>query len=117
MEQLEFFEVLDKPTSVCLVCEKNFEKNYYNQKYCNKKCKQKFHNKIIKKYVSSDLTRKNKICKICNKTLPINQFNICDKFGSRRGKCKICYAEHKQKRKGNLEEYKKEKLYREELGY
>ena len=111
-EQLEFFSLL-VPDPVCLYCNRSFKKTTYNKKYCSVKCFRK--NKPKYKYKSSDLNKKNKICKICNKTLPINQFNICDKSGSRRGKCKICYAEHKQKRKGNLEEYKKEKLYREEL--
>ena len=43
MQQLEFFEAIDKPTSVCLVCKKIFEKSKYNsqQKYCSNKCNRK----------------------------------------------------------------------------
>jgi hypothetical protein len=43
MERLEFFEVFDKPTSVCLVCEKIFEKTKNNskRKYCSKTCSEK----------------------------------------------------------------------------
>lgn len=43
MQQLDFFEVIDKPTSVCPVCEKNFEKSKHNshRKYCSKTCFEK----------------------------------------------------------------------------
>lgn len=44
MQQLEFFEVIDKPTSVCPYCEKIFEKITHNKICCSRKCIQKLHN-------------------------------------------------------------------------
>jgi hypothetical protein len=41
MQQLEFFEILDKPTSVCLCCKKNFEKKKSNAKCCSSRCSSK----------------------------------------------------------------------------
>jgi hypothetical protein len=113
MQQLEFFEVIDKPTSVCLVCKKTFEKTTYNRKYCSRLCFIK--SKPRYKYTPSDLSKKEKKCCSCEKILPIDNFQTCDKYGARRGKCIPCQKEYKQKIKGTFEEYKKEKSYREEL--
>jgi len=44
MQQLDFFEIIEKPTLVCPVCEKIFEKTTHNKICCSRKCIQKFHN-------------------------------------------------------------------------
>jgi hypothetical protein len=46
IEQLDFFETLEKPTLVCPACEKIFEKKINHQKYCSIKCKSKEYRKI-----------------------------------------------------------------------
>ena len=56
-----------------------------------------------------------KKCTMCKKTLPIENFAKCDRYGNRRGKCKPCHTEQKQREKGTWEEYQKEKSYKEEL--
>ena len=65
--------------------------------------------------VVNDITFKSKKCKTCDEILPIDNFSLCDKHGHRRGVCKKCYNETKQKRKGNFHNYIKEKEYRKEL--
>ena len=56
-----------------------------------------------------------KKCKKCEKTLPIDNFDKCDRHGNRRGLCKPCHTEQKQREKGTWEEYQKEQAYRQEL--
>ena len=68
-----------------------------------------------KYYKSSDVTKTHKTCNMCKQILPIENFSLCDRYGGRRGKCKPCQTEHKQRSKGTWEEYQKEKVYREEL--
>ena len=45
---------------------------------------------------------------MCKQILPIENFALCDRYGGRRGKCKPCETEHKQRSKGTWEEYQKE---------
>jgi hypothetical protein len=47
MEQLNFFEIIDNPTSVCPVCEKIFEKKILKAKYCSGRCSSKCSSKIF----------------------------------------------------------------------
>ena len=55
-----------------------------------------------------------KKCKKCEKTLPIDNFAKCDGHGNRRGLCKPCHTEQKQREKGTWEEYLKEQAYKQE---
>tara|TARA_X000000368_G_C22882654_1_gene646007 strand:+ start:108 stop:899 length:792 start_codon:yes stop_codon:yes gene_type:complete len=56
-----------------------------------------------------------KKCNMCKQILPIENFALCDKYGGRRGKCKPCQTEHKQRSKGTWERYQKKQAYTEEL--
>ena len=60
-----------------------------------------------------------KKCKMCKKTLPIDNFFLTGvgKKGQpfTRGKCKSCETEYRRKREGTWEKYKKEKAYVKEL--
>jgi hypothetical protein len=115
MEQLDFFmqlEEIKKP--ICPVCGITFERNRFNlhQIYCNKNCRIK---EWGPKHIKNILKIKVKKCNKCKQELAIDNFNICDKYGNRRGKCKNCNIEHIHTSKGNLESYKNEKEYREEI--
>ena len=66
-------------------------------------------------YIPSDTLKTHKKCTMCKKELPIENFALCDRYGGRRGKCKPCQVEHKQRSKGTWDEYQKEKAYKEEL--
>jgi hypothetical protein len=115
MEQLNFFKKLEEVKKpICKVCGNIFEKNKYNPKqiYCNRNCRIK---EWGPKYIKNFLKIKVKKCNKCKQKLSIDNFAICDKYGNRRGKCKNCNIEHIHTSKGNLENYKKEKEYKEEL--
>ena len=56
-----------------------------------------------------------KKCKGCKESLPIDNFAKCNKHGNRRGLCKPCHTEQKQREKGTWEKYKKEQAYRQEI--
>ena len=62
-----------------------------------------------KYYKSSDVTKTHKTCNMCKQILPIENFSLCDRYGGRRGKCKPCQTEHKQRSKGTWKEYQKKK--------
>ncbi len=77
MEQLDFFEIIDKPTSVCPVCEKIFEKTHsryervagpFKKAYCSRICK---NTALLKKYKEYCQKNKEKISKR-NKTYRLN---------------------------------------------
>jgi len=55
-----------------------------------------------------------KKCKGCKESLPIDNFAKCDRYGNRRGLCKPCHTEQKQREKGTWEEYQKKQIYKEE---
>jgi hypothetical protein len=97
----------DKVEDICPTCNNVFQK-LGSKIYCSKDCR-------IKIYKSSDTKRKTKECSNCKKLYSIDNFALCDKYGSRRGKCKNCHRENLQKTKGTLQNYKKEKSYIEEL--
>lgn len=99
MQQLEFFEVLDKPTSVCPVCEKIFEKIIYNKKFCSKKCRiknftGKYKEKIKEYKKQYDLNNKEKI----------KQYRF-DNKEKQKEFCKKHYINNKEKYKNKAKEY------------
>lgn len=98
----------EKTEANCATCNNIFKRRDNRQIFCSKKC-------VIKTCKPSDLHRKTKKCNSCKEVLSIDDFSLADRYGTRRGKCKLCYKEHIQKIKGTLDEYKKEKLYRKEL--
>jgi hypothetical protein len=80
MQQLEFFEVIDKPTLVCPVCKKNFEKTTYNRRYCSEDCRLKSHIKIEYKDSFKEI---KKTCDFCGKLFMIsNKFALNKKYCS-----------------------------------
>ena len=93
MQQLEFFEVIDKPTSVCLVCKKIFEKTKCSHKiYCSAQCQSKdYYIKNKKRILERSKERdsihkglsvlekakikiKKKKCLACEKSFETNKF-------------------------------------------
>ena len=115
MQQLEFFEVLDKPTSVCPYCKKIFEKSKIraNNIYCSRSCKNEQYEFLRKENV------KNRtpigFCIACNKVFKKNSSShkYCSEQCHEPYKRKIQRMGAKKYRIKNIEKVlKREKKYR-----
>lgn len=108
MQQLEFFEAIDKPTSVCPVCEKIFEKSKTNshRKYCSNKCNQKtYRQKNKEKILESEKLYRQKNKEKISEYYQKNKENISQvrKLFYQKNKekrletCKLFYQKNKEK--------------------